>query len=72
MRLKETGMPLSEIRRYADLREKGESTFRKRYQLLKKHAAVLSNRMEMERVNLTKLKEKMAFYRGEMNRKKSS
>jgi DNA-binding transcriptional MerR regulator len=72
IRLKETGMSLAEIHRYADLREKGESTLEKRYQLLKQHAVVLSKRMEIDRINLAKLKEKMALYRREINRKKSS
>jgi DNA-binding transcriptional MerR regulator len=71
-RLKETGMSLAEIIRYADLREKGNATIQARYELLKKHAAVLTDRMAADQKNLDMLREKMAFYKKEMNRKKSS
>ncbi len=71
-RLKDTGMPLAEIRKYADLREKGTSTLKARQQLLKKHARVLMDRMEADRNNLQKLKEKIAFYRRELTRRKTS
>lgn len=65
-------MPLAEIRRYADLREEGDSTLEARQQLLKKHARVLMDRMEADRNNLQKLKEKIAFYKRELTRKKTS
>lgn len=71
-RLKDTGMPLAEIKRYVDLREKGRSTLQGRYQLLKQHAAVLSDRIKADSVNLDQLKQKMAFYKREIGRKESS
>ena len=71
-RLKDTGMPLVEIRRYADLRQRGRSTLKARYQLLKQHACVLEERIKVDRVNLDRLREKMAFYQQEMRRSKSS
>ena len=71
-RLKETGMSLAEIIRYADLREKGNATLQARYELLKKHAVVLTGRMAVDQKNLDMLREKIAFYKKEMNRKKRS
>ena len=71
-RLKDTGMPLAEISRYADLREKGRSTLRERYRLLKQHAAILTDRIEADSMNLDQLKQKMAFYKREMARKEYS
>ena len=68
-RLKDTRMPLAQIKRYADLREKGRSTLQARYRLLKRHAAVLADRLKADSVNLHKLKQKMAFYKLEMTRK---
>jgi DNA-binding transcriptional MerR regulator len=70
-RLKDTGMPLTEIKRYADLREKGSSTLKERYLLLRRHAAVLADRMKADAMNLDQLKQKMAFYKREMARKRS-
>ena len=71
-RLKDTGMPLAEIKRYADLREKGKSTLQERYRLLEQHAAVLADRMKADSMNLDQLKRKMAFYKREMSRKETS
>ena len=65
-------MPLAEISRYADLREKGRSTIQERYRLLKRHAALLTDRIEADSMNLDQLKQKMAFYKREMARKESS
>lgn len=69
-RLKDTGMPLAEIKRYADLREKGRRTLRERYRMLQQHAAVLADKIEADSMNLDQLKRKMAFYRRQMSSKK--
>ncbi len=71
-RLKDTGMPLAEIKRYADLREKGRSTVQERYRLLKQHAAILMDRIRVDSMNLGLLRQKMAFYKREIARKESS
>lgn len=71
-RLKDTGMPLTEIKRYADLREKGRSTAPERYRLLKHHAATLMDRIKADSMNLRLLRNKMAFYKREIARKESS
>jgi len=40
-RLKEMGMPLDNIKLYADLREQGESTAEQRKELLQAHVVIL-------------------------------
>ena len=62
-RLKETGMPIREIRRYAQLRYQGDSTRKERLTMLEEHRqTVLEERQKLEN-NLRKLEEKLTFYR---------
>ena len=62
-RLKETGMPIREIRRYAQLRYQGDSTLQERLTMLEQHhQTVLEKRQKLEN-NLRKLEEKLTFYR---------
>jgi DNA-binding transcriptional MerR regulator len=61
-RLKETGMPLEQIHRYADLREQGESTLEERRQLLENHACALEQSIAEQQRHLDKLREKIALY----------
>ena len=62
-RLKETGMPIREIRRYAQLRYQGDSTLQERLTMLEHHHQnVLEERQKLEN-NLHKLEEKLTFYR---------
>lgn len=62
MRLKETGMPIKEIRRYAELRYQGDATLKERMALLKQHRlSVLSEKEKWER-NLQNLDEKIETY----------
>ena len=62
-RLKETGMPIREIRRYAQLRYQGDSTLQERLTMLEQHhQTVLEKRQKLEN-NLHKLEEKLTFYR---------
>jgi len=63
LRLKDTGMALDDIIRYADLRERGESTLAARQALLEAHAAKLQARLERDREHLTALQAKIARYR---------
>ncbi|WP_148861067.1 MerR family transcriptional regulator [Marinobacter fonticola] len=62
-RLKETGMPLSQILHYAKLREQGESTFAPRQALLEAHHKALSQRIQEELDHLEALKTKLEHYR---------
>ena len=69
-RLKETGMPLEQIRRYADLRAQGDSTMSARQRLLEAHAKALQKNIARQQRHLKKLGEKIAFYQSAMDRKK--
>lgn len=62
-RLKETGMPLQQIQRYADLRETGDATLAERQQLLEAHARALRQSLAQQQQHLHKLDEKIAHYR---------
>lgn len=61
-RLKETGMPLKEIKNYAFLRQRGESTANARKNLLEDHASVLENKISQEKQHLRKINEKIEYY----------
>lgn len=63
LRLKDTGMALDDIIRYADLRERGDSTLVARQALLETHAATLQQRLERDREHLDALQAKIEFYR---------
>ncbi|WP_181295901.1 MerR family transcriptional regulator [Pseudomonas sp. Q2-TVG4-2] len=63
LRLKDTGMALDDIIRYADLREDGDSTLTARQALLEAHAAKLQARLERDREHLDALQAKIERYR---------
>lgn len=61
-RLKETGMRLKEIERYACLRYQGDSTIGERLKILTEHRLqVQSEKLRWEQ-NLLRLEEKIAYY----------
>lgn len=62
-RLKDTGMPLRDIRTYADLRAQGDATLAARQALLERHAAALEARLRREADHLAALQTKIAHYR---------
>ena len=62
-RLKDTGMPLGNIRQYADLRDAGASTSELRMQMLQQHAVMLETKIADEQFPLKMLKEKIEHYR---------
>lgn len=62
-RLKDTGMSLEDIRKYADLREEGEHTSALRMQLLEEHAIKIEERINVETTHLKKLREKITYYK---------
>ena len=62
-RLKETGMPIREIRRYAQLRYQGDSTMQERLAMLEEHHKNVLEEQQKLAKNLRKLEEKLAFYR---------
>lgn len=68
-RLKEMGMPLDNIKLYADLREKGDVTSELRKQLLQEHVAILEERIALESLHLKNIKEKIIHYEHFINSK---
>lgn len=62
-RLKDTGMPLVNIRQYADLRDAGASTSELRMQILQQHAVMLKTKIADEQFHLKMLQEKIEHYR---------
>ena len=64
-RLKETGMLLRNIRRYADLRDQGRSTMPERLAMLEEHREYVLEQQKRWARHLEKLEGKIAFYRAE-------
>ncbi|MAD43913.1 MAG: MerR family transcriptional regulator [Oceanospirillaceae bacterium] len=62
-RLKETGMPLKNIIRYAGLRSAGDSTLQQRQALLTEHRIQLQQRIREEQQHLNALDAKIEWYR---------
>ena len=63
LRLKETGMPIREIRRYATLRAEGDSTLLVRMEMLTAHRANLAAELDRLHAHMEALDAKIAFYR---------
>ncbi|MBF1705012.1 MAG: MerR family transcriptional regulator [Selenomonas sp.] len=62
LRLKETGMPIREIRRYATLRAEGDSTLLVRMEMLTAHHANLAAELDRLHAHMEALDAKIAFY----------
>ncbi|QQO08848.1 MerR family transcriptional regulator [Breznakiella homolactica] len=69
-RLKDTGMPITEIREYAVLREKGDKTLRQRYALLTKHKIYLGKKIKELNRHYRKLDDKIRYYENEIKKRK--
>ena len=67
-RLKATGRPIKEIKRYAALRTEGDSTLTERMELLIQHRQSLKEQIRCLQEHESKLEEKIAFYQQEMER----
>lgn len=67
-RLKDTGMPIKEIKRYAELRALGESTFCGRMEMLIQHRESLNAQIQLLQEHKENLDEKIEFYREEIIR----
>lgn len=61
-RLKDTGMPIKEIRRYAELRTMGDTTLNARMEMLITHRNDLNKQIHRLQEHQAKLDEKIAFY----------
>lgn len=62
-RLKETGMPIKDIKKYAYLRYKGDSTVIERLHMLEKHRLFALEEKEKWQTNLANLEEKIKVYK---------
>ncbi len=67
-RLKETGMPIRDIREYARLREQGEATLTPRKALLEQHREKVKRTLAQWAEHLASLERKIEFYETEIGR----
>ena len=67
-RLKDTGMPIKEIQRYAELRAKGDLTLNERMEMLTVHRESLDEQIKALQGHMAKLDDKIDFYRHEIER----
>jgi len=63
LRLRQTGMPIAQIREYADLRHQGDATTRSRLDLLEAHQLTLRDRIAELRAHERALSDKIGIYR---------
>lgn len=63
LRLKRIGMPLKQIRHYAQLRERGDATLRARQELLESHEHWLVAQLDDLGEHLAALRDKLDWYR---------
>ena len=67
-RLKDTGMPIKEIRHYAELRAAGNPTLFERMEMLVQHRQALNEQIAQLQEHKIKLDEKIEFYKKEIER----
>ncbi|EOS45335.1 hypothetical protein C810_02609 [Lachnospiraceae bacterium A2] len=67
-RLKDTGMPIKEIRHYAKLRADGDPTLSERMEMLVQHQQALNEQIAQLQEHKIKLDEKIEFYKKEIER----
>ena len=67
-RLKETGMPLAQIKQYADLRAEGDSTLEERMAMLVDHKESVIDTISKWQENLDHLDKKIEHYKNEIKR----
>jgi len=67
-RLKDTGMPIKEIQRYAELLAKGDLTLNERMEMLTVHRESLNEKIKVLQEHMAKLDDKIDFYRQEIER----
>ena len=66
-RLKQTGMPIQKMKTYAQLRYAGDSTVKKRYDLLAEQQQLLLNKQQEINQHLAFLEEKLQTYQQMMD-----
>ena len=63
-RLRSTGMGISEMLRYAELRARGDGTLAERKQMLVQHADRLASDLREQQAHLRVVRQKIAIYEG--------
>lgn len=66
-RLKQTSMPLKEIKKYAVLRAEGGVTLASRKALLEAHAVFIADKIVQEKAHLVALEKKIAWYEEQLS-----
>lgn len=66
--LRDTGMPIARMRRYAELARGGDETVAERKALLEEHDDSIEQRIAELRDEQVRIREKIAFYHGELTR----
>ncbi len=66
-RLKETGMPIKQIKKYAQLRAMGDITLQERMLLLQNHRRFVLEKMAQWQENLDKLEHKIDYYQAKIS-----
>ena len=64
--LRETGMPIVQMRRYAALTRRGEATMAERLSLLTEHDRQVQERIALLQAQHSHLREKIAWYRSQI------
>ncbi len=64
--LRDTGMPIARMQRYAELARGGEETFAERAELLEEHNREIEEKIAALRDEQTRIQEKIAWYRQEL------
>lgn len=68
-RLKDTGMPIKEIQKYAQLRAMGDNTLEERMEMLIQHQTILKEEIAALQEHLINLDSKINFYKTEIKKK---
>jgi len=64
--LRDTGMPIAQMRRYAELARRGEPTMAERLELLIEHDRCVAERIAALRAERSHLGEKISWYRSQL------
>jgi DNA-binding transcriptional MerR regulator len=67
-KLRATGMPIREVRRYAELMKAGEATNQERLELLEAHREAVLAGLEATVTNLELIERKIEVYKGKVGR----
>lgn len=62
LRLRATGMPIRDMKRFSDLRSKGDSTINERREMLENHEEKIKTQIQELMEHLARIQEKVSFY----------